>query len=132
VTNVAQLQELYRPSTHTELAASLAYKLAGDSYFQPGTSIYGIRADQRIGSRFDIASEYHASDIAPLNGFSATGFAIEGGYRIGSTLRFAGGYNFSGFADPAASVNPTHRGIYVTLSSYIDRIGGWGKADQQP
>jgi hypothetical protein len=131
VTNVAQLQELYRPSTHTEFAGSLAYKLAGDQYFQPGTAIWGIRGDQRIGNRFDVASEYHVSSIAPLNGFSATGFAVEGGYRIGSTLRFAGGYNFSGFADPAASVNPTHRGVYVTLSTYIDRVGGWGKADQK-
>jgi hypothetical protein len=131
VTNVAQLQELYRPTTRLELAGSLGYKLAGDSYFVPHTLIYGLRADQRIGSRFDIASEYHVSSIAPLQGLSATGFAIEGGYRIGSTLRFAGGYNFSGFADPAASVNPTHRGVYLTLSTYIDRVGGWGKADQK-
>jgi hypothetical protein len=131
VTNIAQIQELYRPSTHTELAGSLAYKLAGDAYFQPGTSIWGLRADQRIGNRFDLASEYHHSDIAPLDGFSATGFAVEAGYRFGSTLRLAGGYNFSGFADPSASVNPTHRGLYFTLSTYIDRVGGWGKANQQ-
>jgi hypothetical protein len=131
VTNVAQLQELYRPSTHTEFAGSLAYKLAGDQYFQPGTAIWGVRGDQRIGNRFDLASEYHVSSIAPLNGFSATGFAVEAGYRIGSTLRAAVGYNFSGFADPAASVNPTHQGIYFTMSTYIDRVGGWGKADQK-
>jgi len=24
-------------------------------------------------------------------------------------------------------VSPTHRGIYFTLSSYVDRIFGWGK-----
>jgi hypothetical protein len=131
VTNVAQLQELYRPSTKTELAGSLAYKLAGDQYFQPGTAIWGLRGDQRIGNRFDLASEYHVASIAPLNGFSDTGFAVEAGYRLGSTLRAAVGYNFSGFADPAASVNPTHQGIYFTMSTYIDRVGGWGKADQQ-
>ncbi len=127
VTNVAQIQELYRPSTHTELAGSLAYKLTGDSFFSPGTSIIGLRGDQRIGSRFDLGSEVHWSDIAPLDGARSTGLAIEGGYRVGSTLRAAIGYNFSGFADPTASVNPTHRGIYVTVSSYIDRIFGWGK-----
>ena len=127
VTNVAQIQELYRPGRRTELAGSLAYKLTGDSFFAPGTSILGLRANQRIGSRFDLGTEVHFSNIAPLVGTSATGFALEGGYRLGSTLRLAVGYNFSGFANPAASVNPTHRGIYVTFSSYIDRIFGWGK-----
>ena len=58
------------------------------------------------------------------------GFAVEAGYRLGSTLRLAGGYNFSGFADPDTAINPTHRGIYVTLSTYIDRIFGWGKDDR--
>lgn len=127
VTNVAQIQELYRSSTRTEFAGSYAYKLTGDAYFAPHTSIYGIRGDQRIGSRLDIGSEYHWSDIAPIAGASATGFATELGYRVGATLRVAAGYNFSGFADPAAAVNPTHRGLYATLSTYVDRIFGWGE-----
>jgi len=29
--------------------------------------------------------------------------------------------------DPSTAVSPTHRGIYFTLSSYVDRIFGWGK-----
>jgi hypothetical protein len=126
-TNVVQLQELYRSSTRTEFAASAAYKLTGDSFFAPRTTIFGLRADQRIGGRFDIGSEVHFSDIAPISGTNATGFAAEAGYRIGSTLRLAGGYNFQGFADPDTAINPTHRGLYVTMSSYIDRIFGWGK-----
>jgi hypothetical protein len=126
-TNVAQLQELYRPSTHTELAASIAYKITGDSFFAPHTTIYGVRGDQRIGNRFDLGSEVHWSDVAPIGGTNATGLAVEAGYRLGSTLRLAAGYNFQGFADPETAVNPTHRGIYVTLSTYIDRIFGWGK-----
>lgn len=130
VTNVAQVQELYRSSTRTEWAGSVAYKLTGDAFFAPRTSILGLRGDQRIGSRLDLASEVHWSDVAPLNGTRATGFVVEGGYRLGSTLRFAAGYNFSGFTDPSASVNPTHRGTYVTVSSYIDRIFGWGKGDR--
>jgi hypothetical protein len=130
VTNVAQVQELYRSSTRTEWAASVAYKIDGDTYFAPRTSIYGVRGDQRIGSRFDLASEVHWSDIAPLSGSKATGLVIEAGYRLGDSLRLAGGYNFSGFADPATSVNPTHRGAYVTLSSYIDNLFGWGKGDR--
>ena len=127
ITNVAELQELYRSSSRTEWAASAAYKLTGDSFFAPRTSIFGLRGDQRIGSRFDLASEVHWSDVAPISGTSATGFAVEAGYRLGSTLRLAGGYNFSGFADPDTAINPTHRGVYVTLSTYIDRIFGWGQ-----
>lgn len=129
VTNVVQLQELYRPSRRTELAASLAYKITGDATFAPRTSIYGLRANQRIGPRFDLGAELHRSGTAPLNGVSATGVAVESGYRIGDGLRLAGGYNFSGFADPAYAVSATHRGFYATMSSYIDRIFGWGKDD---
>jgi hypothetical protein len=127
ITNVAQIQELYRSSTRTEWAASFAYKLTGDAYFEPRTGIYGIRGDQRIGPRFDLGAEYHWSDVAPIAGSVATGFDAELGYRIGATLRVAAGYNFSGFADPATAVNPTHRGLYATLSTYIDRIFGWGE-----
>jgi hypothetical protein len=130
ITNVIQLQELYRSSTRTEWAASAAYKITGDSFFAPRTTILGLRGDQRIGGRFDIGSEVHFSNIAPLSGTNATGFAAEAGYLLGSTLRLAGGYNFSGFADPDTAINPTHRGIYVTLSTYIDRIFGWGKDDR--
>ena len=130
ITNVVQLQELYRSSTRTEWAASAAYKITGDSFFAPRTTIFGIRGDQRIGGRFDIGSEAHWSNIAPLSGTNATGFAVEAGYRLGSTLRLAGGYNFSGFADPDTAINPTHRGLYVTMSTYIDRIFGWGKDDR--
>jgi hypothetical protein len=127
ITNVAQLQELYRSSTRTEWAASVGYKITGDAFFAPHTLIYGLRGDQRIGPRLDIGAEYHFSDLAPISGTSATGFAAELGYRIGATLRVAGGYNFSGFADPATAVNPTHRGLYATLSTYVDRIFGWGE-----
>jgi hypothetical protein len=132
VTNVAQVQELYRPSTRTEFAGSLAYKLNGDAYFLPHTTIYGLAADQRMGPRFDLATELHESNIRPLNGASATGFALEAGYRVGDQIRVAAGYNFSGFADPSTAESPTHRGLYVTLSSYIDRIFGWGKEPRTP
>jgi hypothetical protein len=130
ITNVAQIQELYRSSSRTEWAASAAYKLTGDSFFAPDTTIFGVRVDQKIGGRFDLGSEAHWSNTAPISGTSATGFAVEAGERIGSTLRLAAGYNFQGFADPETAVNPTHRGLYVTMSTYIDRIFGWGKDDR--
>jgi hypothetical protein len=126
-TNVAQIEELYRPSTRTEFSVSDAYKLTGDAYFAPHTNILGASVDQKIGSRFDLGSEVHWSETAPLEQTNATGFAVEAGYRLGSELRLAVGYNFSGFADPSTAISPTHRGIYVTLTSYIDRIFGWGK-----
>jgi hypothetical protein len=127
VTNVAQVQELYRLSDYTEVAGSLAYKLTGDQYFQPHTAIWGVRVDQRLTDRVDIGSELHISTIAPVDYSKDTGFAVEAGYRIGSPMRLAFGYNFSGFADPSTATSPTHRGLYVTLSSYVDRIFGWGK-----
>jgi hypothetical protein len=86
-----------------------------------------VRADQRIGPRFDLGAELHRSGTAPIDGSQATGLAIEGGYRLGDQMRLAGGYNFSGFADPAAAVSPAHHGLYLTLSTYIDNILGWGK-----
>ncbi|MBD5634688.1 MAG: hypothetical protein IAI49_09440, partial [Candidatus Eremiobacteraeota bacterium] len=64
VTNVAQLQEVYRPSRRTEFGASLAYKITGDQTFAPRTSIYGIRADQRVGPRLDFGAELHRSATA--------------------------------------------------------------------
>ncbi len=130
VSNVAQVQELYRSSTRTEWAGSLAYKLTGDDYFAPKTSIFGLRGDQRIGSRLDVGVEGHWSTIAPIASSRATGLAAELGYRVGGTLRVAAGYTFSGFADPTVAPNPTHRGFYVTLSTYIDRFFGWGKDEK--
>lgn len=130
VSNVAQVQELYRSSTRTEWASSVAYKLTGDDYFAPHTFIFGLRGDQKIGSRWDLGAEGHWSDIAPIASSRATGLAAEVGYRIGGTLRVAGGYTFSGFADPTVAPNPTHRGLYITISSYIDRIFGWGKDEK--
>ncbi len=130
VSNVAQVQELYRSSTRTEWAGSVAYKLTGDNYFAPRTFIFGVRGDQRIGSRLDLGIEGHWSDIAPIVSSRATGLAAEVGYRVGGTLRVAAGYTFSGFADPSVAPNPTHRGFYVTMSSYIDRFFGWGKDEK--
>jgi hypothetical protein len=127
-TNVAQIEELYRSSTRTEWSASYDYKLTGDSFFAPHTSIFGASVDQRIGSRLDLGSEVHWSEQPPVGQTNATGFAVEAGYRLGHSMRIATGYNFSGFADPDTAINPTHRGMYVTFSSYIDRIFGWGKA----
>jgi hypothetical protein len=42
-------------------------------------------------------------------------------------MRLAFGYNFSGSPDPALAAAPARRGVYLTATSVIDRIFGWGK-----
>jgi hypothetical protein len=32
-----------------------------------------------------------------------------------------------GTADPSLSTTPAHRGAYVTVTSVVDRLFGWGK-----
>jgi hypothetical protein len=124
---VLSLEELYRPTHLTEIAAHYAYKLDGDSYYPARSSLFGIRFDQRLTRRFDVAAETRYLDVRDIPGASATGFAVEGGYRLGDQMRLAGGYNFSGSPDPNLVSAPTHRGVYGTVTSVIDSIFGWGK-----
>jgi hypothetical protein len=65
--------------------------------------------------------------VPGIGGAVQTGLAVEAGARLGNTLRFAAGYAFSGAADPALFAAPTHRGAYVTATSVVDRIFGWGR-----
>jgi hypothetical protein len=124
---VLSLEELYRPTHMTEIAARYAYKLDGDSYYPARSSLFGIRLDQRLTSRFDIAAETRYLEAQGIAGASATGFAIEGGYRLGNEMRVAAGYNFAGSPDPNLVAAPTRRGVYGTVTSVIDNIFGWGK-----
>jgi hypothetical protein len=124
---VLSLEELYRPTHLTEIAVRYAYKLDGDSYYPARSSLFGIRFDERLTRRFDLASEVRYLGVSDVPGASATGFAIEAGYRLGNDLRVAGGYNFTGSPDPNLVAAPTRRGIYGTVTSVIDNIFGWGK-----
>jgi hypothetical protein len=128
--SVLSLEELVRPSRLTEIAARYAYKLDGDSYYPARSSLFGIRVDQRVTSKFDIAAETRYLSAHNIANASTTAFAIEAGYRIGSDLRVAGGYNFSGSPDPSLVAAPTRRGVYGTVTSVIDSIFGWGKDDR--
>jgi hypothetical protein len=126
-TRVLSVDQLVRPTTSLEIAGRYAYKLDGDSYYPAQTELFGLRATQRIGSRLDIGSEVRYLDVRNIPGASAMGFAVESGLRIGGGMRLALGYNFSGAPDPSLAAAPTRRGVYVTLTSVIDRILGWGR-----
>ena len=125
---ILSIEHVYRPSNRLELAGRYAYKLDGDSYYPAQTSLVGLRARQSIGSRFDLGGEMSYLDAQHLPGAQQAGFAAEAGYSLGDTIRVAVGYTFAGSADPSLSAAPTRRGVYVTATSVVDRIFGWGKS----
>jgi len=124
---ILSLEELYRPSRLTEIAARYAYKLDGDAYYPAQSQLLGLRIDQRLGARFDLAAETRFLCAHGIANASTTGLAIEAGYRLGNALRVAGGYNFTGSPDPSLIAAPTRRGLYATFTSVIDQFFGWGK-----
>jgi len=126
---ILSLEELYRPTRLTEIAARFAYKLDGDSYYPARSSLFGVRVDQRLTRRFDLAAETRYLSAHNIPNASTSAFALEAGYRVGDDLRIAAGYNFSGSPDAALVAAPTRRGVYGTVTSVIDNIFGWGKDD---
>jgi len=124
---ILSLEELIRPARRTEIALRYAYKLDGDSYYPARTSLFGVRVDQRITTRVDIAGETRFLTTQDIANASTTALALEAGYRVGDNLRVAGGYNFSGSPDPALIAAPTRRGLYATVTTVFDGIFGWGK-----
>jgi len=126
-TDAVSIQQVYRPVDRLELAARAAYKLDGDAYYAPHTSLIGVRADERISPRYDVGAEFQLLTPAGIPGAQSTDFAVENGYRIGGLLRLAVGYNFAGSADPTLTGAPVRRGAYVTLTGIVDRIGAWGR-----
>jgi hypothetical protein len=121
------LDQAFHPNDRLELAGRYAYKLDGDAYYPAQSELFGFRVDQRVGARLDLGGEVRYLDVRHIPGASATGFALESGIRLGNEMRLAFGYNFSGAPDPALAAAPTRRGVYVTLTSVIDRILGWGR-----
>jgi hypothetical protein len=126
---ILSLEELVRPTRQTEIAARFAYKLDGDSYYPARSSLFGVRIDQRLAKRFDLAAETRFLNAHNIPNASTTAFALEAGYRVGDALRLAAGYNFSGSPDPSLVAAPTRRGVYGTVTSVIDSVFGWGRDD---
>lgn len=131
-TQVITYDQLYRPAAQVELAGRLAYKMDGDADYAAHTVLFGLRALLRLGRKADIAGEWQALSTPAIVSTAQSAFAFEFGYRIGSSLRVATGYNFSGSADPSLIGRPVRRGIYFTATSTIDRIFGWGRGDARP
>jgi hypothetical protein len=124
---VVSLEQVLRVRTRTELVGRYAYKLDGDSYYAAHSSLLGLRIDQKIGARFDVGAEARQASIRGIDGASTTAFALEGGVRLGDNTRVGAGYNLRGSADPSLATGPTKRGFYMTLTSVVDRLFGWGK-----
>jgi hypothetical protein len=131
-TQVVTYDQLYRPSPQVELAGRLAYKIDGDADYAAHTVLVGLRAMLRLGGKADVAGEWQALSTPSIVSSAQSAFAFEFGYRIGSSLRLATGYNFSGSADPSLIGQPVRRGIYFTATSTIDRIFGWGRGESRP
>ncbi len=124
---VLSLEQVLRVRTRTELVARYAYKLDGDSYYAAHSSLLGLRLDQKIGSRFDVGAEARQASIRGIDGTTATALAVEGGVRLGDNTRVGAGFNLRGTADPSLATGPTKRGFYMTVTSVVDRLFGWGK-----
>ena len=125
--DILSLEQLFRPTTRLEIAGRLAYKLDGDAYYPARSHLISLRAVQRVGAHFDVGSEASVLGVRDIADASTSAFAVETGYRLGDQIRLAIGYNFSGAPDPALAAAPSRRGVYVTMTSLIDRIFGWGR-----
>ncbi|MEA2784768.1 MAG: hypothetical protein QOF71_872, partial [Candidatus Eremiobacteraeota bacterium] len=124
---VVSLEQVLRVRTRTEIVGRYAYKLDGDSYYAAHSSLFGLRLDQKIGARFDVGAEARQASIRGIDGATTTAFALEGGVRLGDNTRVGAGFNLRGSADPSLATGPTKRGFYMTVTSVVDRLFGWGK-----
>jgi hypothetical protein len=124
---VLSLEQVLRVRARTELVGRYAYKLDGDSYYAARSSLAGLRLDQKIGSRLDVGAEARQAMVHGIDGANVTALAVEAGMRLGDNTRFGIGYNTRAAADPTLSASPARRGFYVTVTSVVDRLFGWGK-----
>lgn len=127
VANVVSFEELYRPREQFQLASRVAYKLDGGGGYTARTMLVSVRARQRVGKLFDVGAEVRHVNVPSIASASATDFSTELGYQVGNSARMAVGYTFSGSVDPTLVGHPQRKGLYLTFSSLVDRIFGWGK-----
>jgi hypothetical protein len=124
---VVSLEQVLRVRSRTEIVGRYAYKLDGDSYYAAHSSLAGLRVDQKIGSRLDVGAEVRRAMVRGIEGADATAVAVEAGVRLGDNARVGVGYNVRATADPSLAAAPARRGFFVTLTSVVDRLFGWGK-----
>ncbi len=125
--DVASLEEIFRPGGGFELAGRAAYKLDGGGYYVARTAMLSLRARQNLGPRFDVGAALRQIFVPQVSGGRTSDLAVEVGYQLGNSARLAVGYNLSTAADPTLTGAPQRKGLYVTLTTLIDRIFGWGK-----
>jgi len=130
-TETLSLEHLQRPKRTLVIAGRAAYKLDGDPYYAAHTYLLGLRATQKIGGpngRFDLGidSRYLGAG-GGIVGANAFGYAVESGATVGNSMRLGLGYNFASAPDPDLSIAPKRKGVYLTFTSSIDSIFGWGK-----
>jgi hypothetical protein len=92
--------------------------------------LVGLRATQKFGGpngRFDLGvdSRYLGAG-GGIVGANAFGYAVESGVTIGNSMRLGLGYNFAASPDPDLSIAPKRKGVYMTFTSTINSIFGWG------
>ena len=124
---VVSLEQVLRVRSRTEVVGRYAYKVDGDSYYAAHSSLAGLRIDQKIGSRLDGGAEVRRALVRGIDGADATAVAVEAGVRLGDAARVGVGYNVRGTADPSLAAAPARRGFFMTLTSVVDRLFGWGK-----
>ncbi len=125
--NVASFEELYRPTEGLEFAGRFAYKFDGAGSYAARTTLWSERVRKNIGALDDIGAEVRTVNVPGATGARQTQVAVEAGRTLGRTARVALGYNISGSVDPTLLGTPQRHGFYVTLTSLVDRIFGWGK-----
>jgi hypothetical protein len=126
-TDTLSFEAAWRPTHRFEMDSRIAYKLDGDGFYAAHTTLLGLREVQRIGARFDVGYEMRLLSVPGISEARSTEFAAESGLRVGDGMRLALGYNFTGAADPELVGQKTRRGVYVTFTSVVSRVFGWGK-----
>lgn len=127
IADVVSFEEVWRPSGELEIGSRFAYKLNGDGFYVAHTSMRALRARQMLGKRFDAGAELREFDVPGTYGGHTTDFAVETGYQLGNSTRVAAGYNFSGGTDPTLTGHPQRKGLFLQVTTLVDRFFGWGK-----
>lgn len=125
--DVLSFEEVFRPTENSEIVGRFGYKLNGDGYYLAHSSVAGLRFTQDLGRRFDFSAEAREMSAGNIAAAHTTDFATELGYKAPGGMRLAGGYNFSGSVDPTLTGHPVRKGFYITVTTLLDRIFGWGK-----
>ncbi|MEO6914067.1 MAG: hypothetical protein ABI182_08625 [Candidatus Baltobacteraceae bacterium] len=127
VANVISFEELFRPIEGFDVASRIAYKLDGGGGYTARTMLVSVRARQQIAKMLDVAAEVRHVSVPSIANADATDFSTEVGYQVGNSARVAVGYTFSGSVDPTLVGHPQRKGFYLTVTSLVNRIFGWGK-----